>query len=492
MDADTERAIADFLRGIQRRDTIPGISVAVVDAADPVTHPSDDPAAYADGFGARDLAGNRPATADTLYGVGSVTQPITATAVLQLSASGLLDLDDPVTDHLDLDLGRDAVETDAESDGEAAAGNDAEPEPIRLRHLLAHTSGLPTLGLREALLARRLRIGTDTVPLSDWADVRAYIEDGATERLAPPGERFARCDAGYVLLGRVIEECTGRSFAEAVTEHLFDPLGLDRATFDDTEFSLDDDHMTQYLQEEGEPTAASLPTADLTRSATGLLASVRHLGAFLWLQLNEGTYAGREVIDGECLASAHDTRRETPHGGVRYGSHGGVGYGWRTRTVCDRELVGIAGDIAVSSAYMGFAPAEGVGVAVAANTAPDYSLAALGHGVFACVLGENPYDTVPSLARRRRFARLTGEYVSHTGGRRATVCRDGGTLRIEYESALGVDGEPLVPDPEGGPYEFSTLDDSGGRHAVVFDPERDPTTVVVDGWRFRRVSALPE
>ncbi|MFB6177862.1 MAG: serine hydrolase, partial [Halobaculum sp.] len=100
MDSDTERAIADFARRVQRERPIPGLGVAVAETADSVGTPTEDPATYAEGFGARDLAGNRPATGDTLFGVGAVTEPITAAAILQLSAAGLLNTSDPLADHL--------------------------------------------------------------------------------------------------------------------------------------------------------------------------------------------------------------------------------------------------------------------------------------------------------------------------------------------------------------------------------------------------------
>ena len=206
-----------------RRDRLPGVSVAVVDEAGTV---------YADGFGSRDLAGNRPATPETLYGVGSVTKSVTALALSQLREAGMLEFDDPVSAYLDVDL-----------------GDDERGEPIRLRHLLSHSSGLPSLGTSEALIGRRLRRDTDTLPMASEADFRTHLEGamgrgdvgavgdavgapgpgGATdERVGAPGERFAYANAGYVLLGWVIEETTGRPYDRYVGEHVLDPLGMER------------------------------------------------------------------------------------------------------------------------------------------------------------------------------------------------------------------------------------------------------------------------
>ncbi|ERH12901.1 MAG: beta-lactamase, partial [halophilic archaeon J07HB67] len=405
MDTETTRAVASFLRDRQRRDSLPGVTVAVVEP---------DSSEWATGFGARDLAGNRSAGPETLFSVGGATQPLTAAAVRQLAAAGLCSLDDPVTDHLEVTLPR---------------GPDG--EPIRLRHLVEHSAGLPAVGLRETLLARGLRIGTDTLPLADWDDVRAHLAAVDGETLAPPGERVARSPAGYVLLGRVVESCTGRSYAEYVTEHLLTPLGADRATFDDTAFAMDDDHATQYLLDEGEPTAASLPADERLRPATGLLASVRHLAAVARLGLGDGIVDGREIVaDG--LGTTHAGEGDAPPG-------------WRGRQICGRRVVECGGHVAVGGGYVGYAPAAGFGVALAANAVPDYSFTTLGAGVFGCLFDADPVAAAPALARRRRLAAVTGRYESTRGVRTAHVTHEDDTLLLSVEGPLQVTTRPLVP-----------------------------------------------
>lgn len=471
-----------------RRDRLPGVSVAVVDA---------DGVRYADGFGSRDLAGNRPATAETLYGIGSVTKSVTALALAQLHEADMLDFDDPLSDHLDVDIG--------------GPGD----EPIRLRHLLSHASGLPSLGMSEALIGRRLRRDTDTVPLATEADFRAYIEGAVSgdaavggdaaaggdaavgsagpgrptdERVGPPGERFAYSNAGYVLLGQVIEAATGREYGQYVEAHVLDPLGMERSTFDDAEFAMDDDHATVYLQEQrdgspsaepptrrggdgGDLVAASLPTRELSRPAGGLLASVSDLATYVRLFLGDGSVDGRDIVSPESAARLTDGRVDTPSGPY--------GFGWRTREACGRELVGHSGSIAVSSAYVGFCREAGLGVVVAANASPAYPLVRLGEGVFACALGEDPYEAVPFFERRRRFDRLTGEYASYRGVKRAYVARDGGTLRLELAGPLGGESLPLFEGDtagRGGDEDRTGDGDRKGNGERTGDGENDPYT----------------
>lgn len=482
-DADSDgRRLDAFLRRIAREDRLPGISAAVVDR---------DGERYATGIGARDVAGNRPATPDTLYGVGSVTKPVTATAVLQLADAGLCTVDDPISDHLGIDLGSERTD-DSDADDASGTGG-ADPEPVRIRHLLTHTAGYPSLGTSEALIARRLRRGGGSVPLGDRADLYAHIEGAAGERVAPPGERRAYWNAGYGLLGDLIEAVTGKPYPEYVDEHVLAPLGADRATFDDTAFATDDDHMTQYLLEDSGPTVASLPTRDLSRAAGGLLASVRDLGAFLRAQLNGGAADGGRLLPAARAAQLHEPRVDTPEG--RYG------YGWQTREVCGRVLVGHAGSIVVSGAYAGFCPDAGLGVAIAANATPDYSLSRFGEAAVALALGEQPEAVVPFWRRRQLFDRLTGTYAGYRDVVRAAVRRVGGTLRLERRGPLERDRAELHPDDLGdgppaalGPGDhvsFHALTAAGARRPAEFRFTTDGVRLVIDRWNLRRVDAEP-
>lgn len=498
IDADTERAVADFCRRILTEDPVPGLSVALV---------TSDGEAYADGFGARDLTGNRPTSADTLYGVGSVTKSVTATAVLQLADAGMCQLSDRASDHLDVDLGDDP------------------DDPITLHHLLSHTSGVPSLGVSEALIARRVRRGEAGIPLSSHDDFYAHVEGAAaSERAAAPGERFAYCNTGYCLLGDVVEELTGKPFPAYVEDHVFAPLGMERSTFDDTEFSMDDDHMTQYLVEGGDLVAASLPTREVSQPAGGVLTSVRELGRYLQSHLNGGKLPGSAAgaddenggasevdgdVDGE--TNDHSTRLlPEPRMEALYGEYadtpaGPYGYGWRTRSVAGHELIGHAGSIAVSSAYVGFSPDQDVGIALAANSSPDYSLAALGEGVFATLLDEDPASAVPFFRRRDRFGHLTGEYASYRGIMSAAVVEDGGTLRLELASPMSDSSFPLHPanleraddsdgtDPTAGDVlHFTAPPKTGDRRPVEFRfTDGGDVRLLVDRWNLRKVADEP-
>ncbi|PWU55272.1 penicillin-binding protein [Micromonospora sp. S4605] len=134
---------------------------------------------------------------ETRFRIGSVTKTFTAVLTLQCRDDGLLDLDDPIGRHLDL----------------PAHGE------LTVRRLLSHTAGLQ----RE--------------PYGDvWDTLRAPDADALladlarAERVLPPGRRYHYSNLGMALLGRMVGELRGGTWAELLTERVLTPLGLTHTT----------------------------------------------------------------------------------------------------------------------------------------------------------------------------------------------------------------------------------------------------------------------
>jgi CubicO group peptidase (beta-lactamase class C family) len=130
------------------------------------------------------------------FPIGSITKAFTATVAMVLAADGDVELDEPLGSYLDR-LGT--------SPGTAGAAT--------LRQVLGHTGGLPA---------------TLPVSLSATASPSHYLAACAgLGLLQPPGQGFSYSNVGYVLAGRVIEEITGMSWAEAVDSLLLRPLRIE-------------------------------------------------------------------------------------------------------------------------------------------------------------------------------------------------------------------------------------------------------------------------
>lgn len=427
---------------------VPGAAFAVIDG---------DSVAHAEGYGARDLDSNAPATPDTRYGVASVTKSFTALAVLQQVDAGRLALDDPVTEFLD---GYDALD----------------PSPT-VHDLLTHTSGMPSDGASVALIARNTGADPVEVPLSSEADLRRHVAAATDDRAAD--DRFRYYNTGYTLLGKLVEELDGRSFSTYVEEDLLDPFGMTDSVLAPDSLDGFEDAMTPYRREDGERVPCPFPSKGVG-AAGGLVASVSDLASYLRYQVA----GGADLLDHDLLAEGrrpHATRQTYLDGTTQE-----YGYGWMTRPFLDDTLVEHGGSLGVSTAYVGFLRDAGVGVALACNDSPDVHPQHVGPAVLALLHGEDPADVTRFHALREKAERVAGTYESHRGIQTASVDAAGGTLDVTFETAL--DEQSVTAFPE------STDVDDLSYYAVGADGARIPVEFAADGeglslfyrrWRLR-------
>lgn len=148
---------------------------------------------YDDPGGIRKLDDPAPMTVETVFDLASITKvAATTSAVMLLVEAGQVDLDAPVATYLD----------DFRGDGR---------DVVTVRHLLSHTGGL--------------RPWVPTYYHASTAD-EAYAYIRGLPLAWTPGEERHYSDLGFMLLGRIVEEVTGRRLDRFVTEELFEPLGL--------------------------------------------------------------------------------------------------------------------------------------------------------------------------------------------------------------------------------------------------------------------------
>jgi CubicO group peptidase (beta-lactamase class C family) len=183
----------------------------------------------------------REATPDTQYRVGSITKTFTAVAIMQLRASGALDLDDRLEQHIE---------------------GIANGSPT-IRRLLCHLSGLQ----REA----GEMFVTGESPTED--DLVASMAE--IEFVLRPGESHHYSNLAFALLGQVVARRSGQPYMRYVDERIIGPLGLARTTW------LPEAPKAQgYLVNEYARTVWREPETDLaaTASAGQLWSTVEDLG----------------------------------------------------------------------------------------------------------------------------------------------------------------------------------------------------------------------
>lgn len=159
------------------------------------------------GWGWADIENAVPAEAGTIGRTGSISKTFTAVLMLQLAERGIIDLDEPVENHL--------PEIRGLSDPPPDAG------PITFRMLASHTAGL----VREPEL-ERAAAGS----IYRWEE-KVLQSISHTGFRTQPGTEYAYSNIGYGILGLALSRAAGRPFTELMEELVFGPLGLESTTF---------------------------------------------------------------------------------------------------------------------------------------------------------------------------------------------------------------------------------------------------------------------
>lgn len=237
-----------------------------------------------------------PVTEDTPFLWGSVSKPVTATAVLTLVEAGKVDLDQPVRTYLPAFTLAD--------DGFAAR--------ITVRHLLEHTSGIPE-GAAEVTDRFTRRADPYGEAVADLAEVTP---------LAAPGTRFTYASVNYLVLGAVVEAVSDRPYADYLREHVLEPLDMTGAvTTPDQASGVPDGHSYAF----GQPVGLAARFDEAGPSYGYLGGTVTDLAHFAMAQLNGGRYRSTQVV-------ARASVEQMQHGTVRVTDAQRYGLGWRDDT----------------------------------------------------------------------------------------------------------------------------------------------------------------
>lgn len=400
LEARTRSKLESYVTETMRQNHLYGLSMCLVKEGEVV---------YSNGFGSRSIDPPRPATRDTLYGIGSSTKLFTALAVLKLVEAGKISLDDPVQNYVK------GLETDSRG------------HTISIHQLLTHSSGYPDLGMAEGVLGHMLGQPSMWTPLGRVEDLVNLINEARDERVSHKGDTFMYWNEGYILLGKVIEEASGQGYTDYISRNITAPLEMKRSTFDRSRLESDEDGMVGYsMGPEGSRVPQRFPAHPMIDAAGGLITSVSELSHFVRMLMNGGTYNGRKIVSSESLGLAF-----TPHvkTGFPRSILGGESYGYGitiSRDFLGHTQLGHGGNVAVSSAYFGFIPDLKIGITLAANS--DFVTAPLADYALALMMGKDPEKTLPGVEFQRMAETLSGRYETFRGAMEMQVSLNGTQL----------------------------------------------------------------
>jgi CubicO group peptidase (beta-lactamase class C family) len=302
------------------RPESPGAAVAVVKGGKVI---------HARGYGMADLEHDVPITPRTVFHVASVSKQFTAFGIVLLSEWGRLSLDDDIRTHL-------------------KQVPDFGPK-ITIRQLIHHTSGLRDQWDLAAMAGWRM---DDVIT---QAQILRLVARQRELNFAP-GSEHLYCNTGYTLLAEIVQQAGGKPFPEWMSEHVFEPLKMERTLFyaDHERIVKDRAYSFKRAPDGGYAKAvlnyANVGATSLFTTAEDLARWVANLGAprvgderTIRTMCERGRLTSGEVLDYGCGLALDE------HRGLRLIGHSGGDAGYRS--------------------YVGWFPDQDLGVVVLSNFA---------------------------------------------------------------------------------------------------------------------------
>ncbi len=311
-----EKAVSAFMAA----NGVPGVSAAVV---------LDGELVWSEGFGMADLENSAPATPATLFRLGSISKPITATAIMQLSERGKLDLDAEVQKY--------------------CPAFPKKEWPITTRELLGHLGGIRHYNPD----------GKGDVP-DDSAKHFASMEEALTvfagdPLVAKPGTKFNYSTYGYTVIGCVLEGASSEKYVNFVKENIFGPAGMEE-TQEDNFFAVVPHRSRWYHKDK----------AGVVQNAGVLDSSYKIPGGGLISSADDMARFEIAIMANKLLKPATREAMWTPQKAAD-GSQNGYALGWGTQKKFGLAIVEHTGSQQGTSTSMILVPERRAGIVVLAN-----------------------------------------------------------------------------------------------------------------------------
>ena len=414
-----EQEIAELMREFK----IPGLAIGIVKDGKPF---------YAKGFGARNLEKNLPFTEDTLFGIGSISKSFTAMAIMQLMEQGKINLQDPVNKYLNFKLG------DHEN-------------PIKICHMLSHSSGIPELDGNITAIARQLGSIDAIIPISSWDDFILHLNGATKEIFDKPDKNFFYNNDMFTCAGLIVEKLTDMKFDEYIKNYILKPLKMNRSIYLREEFNKDNDVLTGYIpSEEKKPFKASMhPFDKFVYAPGGLLSSVKEMQNYIIMLINEGRFNDSEIVQKSSIEEMWKPYIKSPYGA----GDAWYGYGW----IIEKDFIGHrlichGGNVATSTASLVIVPDQKVGVIIGANCDASVVIGAIARKYLGILLDKNIDEAAPFFNVYKKLKSLTGKYKTYKEIQTIEVSLNNGMLFLKLE-------DPIEPKPINLPLALENLEE---------------------------------
>jgi CubicO group peptidase (beta-lactamase class C family) len=334
--AQVDNAIREVDKLAQKQiqeNALPGLAIAVVFQGKLV---------YAKGFGVRDVNTKAPVDADTVFQLASVSKSIGSTVVAELVGEGKITWDSKLST----------------LDPEFAMFDPWVTREITIRDMYAHRSGLPEhagdlleeFGFSRTEILHRLRYQH---PDSSFRSHYAYTNFGLTEAAAAAAKAY------------------GLDWEGVSKQKLYTPLGMASTSSRYADFVARTNKALGHVRVDGKWVQKFKRDPDAQSPAGGVSSSVNDLAKWMRLQLANGKFDGKQIVDEKALAETHHPHMLTGFSPFT-GLPGFYGLGWNVSYDQEGRLhLSHSGAFALGAAtHVNLVPGEQLGIVVLTNAYP--------------------------------------------------------------------------------------------------------------------------
>lgn len=404
MTATAERTLQselhDFVTPLLAKWKVPAVTIGVYEDGDIRTA----------AFGEANREAHWPATADTLFQIGSISKVFTATAVMQLVDGWRLDLDAPVTRYL----------SDFRLSTEEAT------DTLKVHHLLTHHTGF---------------WGDDFTDRGSNDDAlgKAVAALSGVRQLTNPGETWSYCNAGFQVLGALLEKFHGKPAEDVIRDRVMRPLNLNDSTFSVTEAATRPVAVGYNTLTTEEPEIAR-PYA-ITRAmapAGAIIGTIGDLLKFAAFHMGDGKADDRRVLSPGALTEMQRHQVTAANMAPAWG------LGWWIQDASGTKTIGHGGSTNGQRANLVVVPSRRLAIASLTNGSNGSAVNRAIERHLLNGLGIPRVDPQEGHLPEAALQRFAGRY--HSPGGDVTIGIDGGQLTIDTFARNALTGaEYLAP-----------------------------------------------
>jgi len=292
---------------------------------------------YAKGFGYRDVKNNLPADENTLFAIGSCTKAFTSTGVCILVDQGKIDLDKPVINYIPT----------------FKLYDDYTTMNITPRDLMCHRSGLPRHDF--------VWYGSD-LSRKEIIDRLRYLEPSKPFRTSFQYQNMMFLSAGYLT-----EQVSGMQWEDYIKENILTPLDMSNTDFTVNAMQQTGDYSKPYRDEKS--IVKEIPFREISAMAPAgaINSSVKEMANWMIMQLNNGSYNGKQIVSSSSMNEMHTPQMNVPSALTKDVFYQSYGLGWFITSYRGHLRVEHGGNIDGFTADVALYPMDSIGIVILTN-----------------------------------------------------------------------------------------------------------------------------